>query len=59
LALRWLGLLAGSGTCVAVLWRPCHALPWWDVLVLGLLGAAARFRPVFLRAPGGDGTTMQ
>lgn len=58
LALRWLGLLAGLGVCVAVLDSSWRALPYGDVLFLGLLGAAARFRPVVLRPQSGDRATI-
>lgn len=47
--LRWLGLLTGLGVCAAVLYSSWRTLPCGDVLLLGLLGAAARFRPVVLR----------
>lgn len=54
LALRWLGLLAGLGVCAVVLGSSWRLLPYGDVLFLGLLGGAARFRPVVLRSQSGD-----
>jgi len=47
--LRWLSLIAGLGLCVTVLGASWRTLPYGDVIFLGLLGAAARLRPVVLR----------
>ncbi len=58
LALRWLGLLLGLGTCAAVLGSSWHTLAYGDVLFLGLLGAAAHLRPIVLRYSGGEQSTM-
>lgn len=54
LALRWLGLLAGLGVCAGVLGASGRGLPLGDVLLLSLLGAAARSRPVVMRPQSGD-----
>lgn len=56
--LRWLGLLTGLGVCAAVLCASWRTLPYGDVLLLGLLGAAARFRPVVLRPQSGGGSVI-
>lgn len=54
MALRWLGLLAGLCVCAGVLGALWRTLPFGDVLLLSLLGAAARLRPVVMRPQSGD-----
>ncbi len=56
--LRWLALLAGAVTCLVVLTHAWRVLPGWEIAFLGLLGAAARYRPVTLRSPAGGGSKI-
>lgn len=56
--MRWLGLLAGLGACVAVLGGSWRVLPLNDVLFLGLLCAAAQAQPIFLRPQSGGWSTI-